>query len=319
MSGEFPVFDLGAFESADTAGRRELGRQVDAICRSTGFLAVGNHGVPQQIIDAARVQGNMRSSSLPADVKQGARAPYEGCPYGYLGPELEALAKSRGVDTSPDLKRELQRRSARGARRYRRPRRPSASAMRRRSGRRRRTGSNRPGSTIIGRWRIWPNASCGCSRWRSACRKGSSSPISTSRSVPCAPSITPNSTSRRNRGNCVPGAHTDYGSLAILLPQPGSKGLEIQGVSGEWLPVPARVRRLRHQYRRPDGAVDKRPLGFDLAPGGQPAATARWSRAAPVPLRFSTSRTGMPKSAVWNPVSSQAKGRNTIRCAPGPI
>ena len=49
---QFPVFDLGAFEKADAERKRELGKQVDAICRTTGFLAIRNHGVPQAIIDA---------------------------------------------------------------------------------------------------------------------------------------------------------------------------------------------------------------------------------------------------------------------------
>jgi isopenicillin N synthase-like dioxygenase len=35
------------------------------------------------------------------------------------------------------------------------------------------------------------------------------------------------------------GAHTDYGSLTILLPQPGSRGLEIRDPSGDWIEVPA--------------------------------------------------------------------------------
>jgi isopenicillin N synthase-like dioxygenase len=34
------------------------------------------------------------------------------------------------------------------------------------------------------------------------------------------------------------GAHTDYGSLTILLPQPGSKGLEIMTPEGAWREVP---------------------------------------------------------------------------------
>ena len=36
------------------------------------------------------------------------------------------------------------------------------------------------------------------------------------------------------------GAHTDYGSLTILLPDRGSKGLEIQGPDGTWEEVEPR-------------------------------------------------------------------------------
>ncbi|HEV7255812.1 MAG TPA: 2OG-Fe(II) oxygenase family protein [Mesorhizobium sp.] len=39
-------------------------------------------------------------------------------------------------------------------------------------------------------------------------------------------------------GQLRAGAHTDYGSLTILLPQEGSRGLEILSPSGDWTPVP---------------------------------------------------------------------------------
>jgi isopenicillin N synthase-like dioxygenase len=39
-------------------------------------------------------------------------------------------------------------------------------------------------------------------------------------------------------GQLRAGAHTDYGSLTILLPEEGSKGLEIAGRDGSWIAVP---------------------------------------------------------------------------------
>ena len=99
----FPVFDLSRFEQANGAERTALGAEVDRICRETGFLAISGHGVPQQVIDRAwnAARGFF---DLPPEEKQKARAPYPGYPYGYLGPDTEALAKSRGEDTPPDLK-----------------------------------------------------------------------------------------------------------------------------------------------------------------------------------------------------------------------
>src|SRR5690349_11510838 len=94
----FPVFDLGRFERADRVERQRLGQEVDRICRTTGFLAISNHGVPQPVIDAAWSKARA-FFDLPPEHKQRFKAPYKGYPYGYLGPELEALAKSRGVDT----------------------------------------------------------------------------------------------------------------------------------------------------------------------------------------------------------------------------
>ena len=99
----FPVFDLGRFEGARANEKTTLAREVDAICRNTGFLAIVNHGVARNVIDGVWSKA-FDFFDLPLAVKQQARAPYAGYPYGYLGPELEALAKSRNVDTPPDLK-----------------------------------------------------------------------------------------------------------------------------------------------------------------------------------------------------------------------
>jgi isopenicillin N synthase-like dioxygenase len=100
---DFPVFDLTRFAGADGASKARLGREVDGICRETGFLAISGHGVPEAMIDgvwdAART-----FFDLPFERKLAARAPYAGYPYGYLVPEAEALAKSRGEETPPDLK-----------------------------------------------------------------------------------------------------------------------------------------------------------------------------------------------------------------------
>ena len=96
----FPIFDLGAFEAAGDEEKRRLGAEVDEICRSTGFLAIANHGVGEAVIDG--VWAKTRAFfDRPADVKQRAKAPYPGYPYGYLGPGTEALSKSRNVDTPP--------------------------------------------------------------------------------------------------------------------------------------------------------------------------------------------------------------------------
>jgi isopenicillin N synthase-like dioxygenase len=42
-----------------------------------------------------------------AAAKQHVAPPYQGYPYGYLGPDKEALARSKGVETPPDLKESL--------------------------------------------------------------------------------------------------------------------------------------------------------------------------------------------------------------------
>src|SRR5271156_5224140 len=99
----FPIVDLARFEDASPGDKLALAAEVDQICRATGFLALAGHGVPEAVIDAA--WSNAQAFfDLAAEQKQRARAPYPGYPYGYLGPQLESLAKSRNVDAPPDLK-----------------------------------------------------------------------------------------------------------------------------------------------------------------------------------------------------------------------
>jgi isopenicillin N synthase-like dioxygenase len=41
----FPRFDLAAFEGAHQDARHALARDLDLICRDTGFLVLEGHGV----------------------------------------------------------------------------------------------------------------------------------------------------------------------------------------------------------------------------------------------------------------------------------
>ena len=233
---DFPFFDLGAFEATDGTAKAEIGQELDRICRTTGFLAVGNHRVSQATIDAAWSNA-IAFFDLPAEEKQRAKAPYEGYPYGYLGPELEALAKSRGIDTPPDLKE-----SFNGG--------PSAVPE----------GMSDPEALAFCYARtIWPEKPDGfVDAWLAyyAAMEDLASrimrafavalkldehyfepfidaPISALRALNY-----PELTKAPAPGQLRAGAHTDYGSLTILLPQEGSRGLQIQKADGTWMPVP---------------------------------------------------------------------------------
>jgi isopenicillin N synthase-like dioxygenase len=236
MSSTFPIFDLGRFERADAAERKRLGAEVDAICRATGFLAITSHGVPQDIIDGAWGKAHA-FFDLPAAEKHKAAAPYKGYPYGYLGPEQEALAKSKGVDTPPDLKE-----SFNGG--------PAVIPA----------GLTDPQAlAFCYAPTIWPEAPAGfVDAWRGyygamedlAVRlmrlfavaldlpdqyfdRFIDQPISALRALNYpAQAVAPKA------GQLRAGAHTDYGSLTILLPQTGSKGLQIVAPDGAWTEVP---------------------------------------------------------------------------------
>ena len=99
----FPKFNLQKFEKSDGIERKDLSAKLDSICRDTGFLILEGHGVSNAVIDA---QWRVISAffSLSNEEKQQVAVPYAGYPYGWIGPNKEALAASKGEKTPPDLK-----------------------------------------------------------------------------------------------------------------------------------------------------------------------------------------------------------------------
>lgn len=232
----FPIFDLGRFEAARGSEREELGAEVDRICRDTGFLAISNHGVDQHVIDGAW-NAAKAFFDLPAEEKQKAGAPYPGYPYGYLGPKTEALAKSRGEDTPPDLKESF-----------------NGGPLKAPAGL-----DDKDALAFCYAPTIWPEKPEGFRQvWTAyygaledlaarimrlfavalklpedAFDHTIDRPISALRALNY-----PEQDVRPEPGQLRAGAHTDYGSLTILLPQAGSGGLQILDPRGEWVEVP---------------------------------------------------------------------------------
>ena len=95
--------DLGAFLDGTAGEQAKIARTVDYICRSTGFLIIENHQVPAEIISKAWQQ-TTDFFDLALEEKLTARSSDPKCPRGYFPMESEALAKSLGVDTPPDVK-----------------------------------------------------------------------------------------------------------------------------------------------------------------------------------------------------------------------
>ena len=100
---DFPVFDLEKYFSRNIKYKIKYAKEVDEICRRSGFLAIRNHGIKKSIIK------NIWSAtesffSLSIDEKNHSKVLFDGYPYGYIGPGKEALAASKGILTPPDLK-----------------------------------------------------------------------------------------------------------------------------------------------------------------------------------------------------------------------
>lgn len=101
-----PVVDLTAFLEGGDEEQRDIAADVDAICRHSGFLIIEQHGVPEQVVNAAW-SATRAFFDLPLEQKLESRSPDPGCPRGYFPLAAEALAKSLGVDTPPDIKESL--------------------------------------------------------------------------------------------------------------------------------------------------------------------------------------------------------------------
>jgi isopenicillin N synthase-like dioxygenase len=236
MSDAFPTVSLRAFETASPDGKRRLAAEVDRICRDTGFLAIADHGVPQAVID--EVWSKAKSFfDLSPEAKNAVRGPYAGYPYGYLGPKSEALAASRGVETPPDLKE-----SFNGG-----P--PSVPPGL----------TDKDALSFCYAETIWPAEPDGFKdAWLAyyAAMEDLAARVmrlfAAALSLPedyFAPTIShpisalralnyPEQEVAPEPGQLRAGAHSDYGSLTILLPQEGSRGLEIQRRDGSWIEVP---------------------------------------------------------------------------------
>lgn len=226
----FERFDLAAFEADPTRASA-----VDRICRETGFLVLEGHGVPQDVIDAVwAAAAAFFAQDLAA--KQTVRAPYVGYPYGYLGPDSEALARSQGEVTPPDLKE-----SFNGG--------PLSVAA----------GASADALAFCYQPTLWPDLPGFRAAWEAyyaamedlAARvmrvfavaldlpaeffaPHIAQPISALRALHY-PATGPISLDNQQRA----GAHTDYGSLTILLPQPDRRGLQVRSRNSDWVDVPA--------------------------------------------------------------------------------
>lgn len=96
-----PVIDIGAWGTS-AAADREIAAQVDAACRSIGFLAIRGHQLDPRVIEAmlAAADGFF---ALPEGEKRAYTPPSSDINRGYAAKETELLALSLGVQTPPDL------------------------------------------------------------------------------------------------------------------------------------------------------------------------------------------------------------------------
>jgi len=98
-----PVVDLSAALGGSAAARLRTGREIDRICRETGFFTLAGHGVKPAVMDALRDTAK-EFFALPLAEKQRAIHPVPGTPRGYIAMGVEALSLGNARATPPDLK-----------------------------------------------------------------------------------------------------------------------------------------------------------------------------------------------------------------------
>jgi len=238
-SSSVPLVDLAAFESGTPATQQRIAQQVDDACQHTGFLAIINHGVHQDTI-TNMWQAVHDFFDLPTEVKQQSKVPYPGYPYGYMAHESETLAASRGDATPPDLKETFNGGPPHTPANITDP---DALAFFYAA-----TPLPTQPHTFIPAWSNYYEAMQDLAARIMQLFAGAlnldhhffdsyiTSPISALRALNYPPQQ-----HAPQPGQLRAGAHSDYGSLTILLPQHDSRGLEIQQPDGTWhevLPVP---------------------------------------------------------------------------------
>jgi len=234
---EFQRIDLSDYATGSARQARELAMRVDEICRETGFLAITGHGVPGELI--RRVWHTSQAFfDLPESKKLKVKSPVEGYPYGYFPLQAESLARSRGEVSPPDLKESFNIG----------PLTPPPGV------------AQNTDTDFCFAPNLWPDEPADFrSVWIDYyAAMGALAAIIMrifalaldlredyfdDKTDHCTSAMRalnyPHQTSRPEPGQLRAGAHTDYGSLTILLPDATSDGLEILTPSAEWQSVPA--------------------------------------------------------------------------------
>ena len=234
---DFPVIDISTFNESRLTVKKVLAQRVDEVCRQTGFLAIVGHGVPKTIIAAA--QSTAKSFfDLSLDNKLKVKMPYLGYPYGYAPFQAEALAGSLGDETPPDLKESF----SIGP--------PGRSQDKSESADRDfRLAPNLWPSEPVDLRAAWSTYYRAMSELAARIMQIFAFALdlpedffedefdrhpSAMRAINYPPQLMP-----ATPGQLRAGAHTDYGSMTILLAEPDPGGLEIFTPDGEWLAVPS--------------------------------------------------------------------------------
>jgi isopenicillin N synthase-like dioxygenase len=98
-----PIIDLAPYFGGTPQGKAEIAKQVDEACRSIGFLVITNHGIPAELI--ARVsQLSRQFFDMPLAEKRKVDRPRQDAVRGYSAVGEEGLSYSLEEAAPGDLK-----------------------------------------------------------------------------------------------------------------------------------------------------------------------------------------------------------------------
>jgi isopenicillin N synthase-like dioxygenase len=101
--GIVPVIDVGPFLRNDPEGRKSVPQAVARACEEIGFFTIVGHGIDPQLISAA-TNASKQFFDLPPTDKARIRSADANISRGYRGIGNEGLAGTRAGETPPDLK-----------------------------------------------------------------------------------------------------------------------------------------------------------------------------------------------------------------------
>ena len=233
--GAVPIVDIAPFQSGDEARKAAVAQAVDDACRRIGFLIVAGHGVPRPVIDDA-LASTWAFFDLGDDEKSRWISVKGDFRRGYMPVGGNALAYTLGGESPPDLI------EAFTFGRFDLPQTPYYTAHRE-------------------TWfepNIWPTRPPGFQNRLCAYYRAMESLAETLMRIFAlalgmpedffADKIDRHITAMRLNhyaeatrpplpGQLRAGAHTDYGSLTILLATAGAGGLQVQAGDGKWCDV----------------------------------------------------------------------------------
>ena len=215
---DIPVIDLGGLASRETSALARITAEIAHACRDVGFFYVREHGVRQDLLDAAMAQAHA-FFALPQARKDALKISADSGNQGYVGLRTEALDPGRNVDDKAALNIRMEGRDHGGSSLC--PELAGFDGVMADYFRRLLTlgvDLHRPIARDLGLAEDYFDSRL-------------DRPMATLRLLHYPPA------SVRADGAFGAGAHTDYGNLTLLLTDDAG-GLEVQRRNGDWIAAP---------------------------------------------------------------------------------